>query len=151
MLKFRSWILLAISAIVLGAGLGVTTAATAEDDGVDRHDMVNDIPLPTDAASIEHGKERFQARCAYCHRPDGRGGSSGVKLAGQHYKHGGKASQMYATIAGGRPYTKMGSFASTLSRDEILDIIAYIRTLQEDWIQEKLKAAKQGGGSDEQH
>lgn len=153
MLKFRSWILSAIAAVAFGAGISTMAPAFADEgaesaDGIDRHGMVNDMELPTDPASLEHGKERFQARCSYCHRPDGRGGSSGVKLAGQKYKHGSHASQIYATIAGGRPYTKMGSFASTLSQEDILAIIAYIRTLQEDYIQDQLKEAKAGGSAE---
>jgi mono/diheme cytochrome c family protein len=107
--------------------------ARAEGDD-DRHGMVNDMDLPTEAERIQNGKDRYQARCSYCHRPDGRGGSSGVSLASQKYKWGSKASDIYSSISAGRPGTKMGAFGNPetgLTTDEIFNIIAYIRTLQE--------------------
>lgn len=128
MLQLRNWIGAALAALCMGAMLGLATPAAAEQD---RHGMENDLPIPTEPAALENGKDRFQARCSYCHRPDGRGGSSGVCLACQKYKHGSRSSQIYATIAGGKPYTKMGSFASSLSQEEMMNIIAYIRYLQE--------------------
>lgn len=110
-----------------------TSQARAEGDD-DRHGMVNDMDLPTAADQLQNGKDRYQARCSYCHRPDGRGGSSGVCLACQKYKWGSKASDIYSTITAGRKGTKMGAFGNPetgLTSDEIFNIIAYIRTLQE--------------------
>ena len=107
--------------------------ARAEGDD-DRHGMVNDMDLPTEPDRLQNGKDRYQARCSYCHRPDGRGGSSGVSLASQKYKWGSKASDIYSSISAGRPGTKMGAFGNPetgLTTDEIFNIIAYIRTLQE--------------------
>lgn len=139
--KGMKWILAVVCALMFGMG-GTTVTGAAEDD-VDRHGMENDMPLPTDAAALENGKERYGARCSYCHTPLGRGGSSSVCLACQKYKWGSKSSSIYATIAAGRPGTKMGAFATSLSQEEILNIIAYIRTLQEKKIQDDLAAAKQ--------
>ena len=125
-----------ISAIMLGLALLALTnvpQARAEGDD-DRHGMVNDMDLPTEPERIQNGKDRYQARCSYCHRPDGRGGSSGVSLASQKYKWGSKASDIYSSISAGRPGTKMGAFGNPetgLTTDEIFNIIAYIRTLQE--------------------
>ena len=99
MMKFRNWICAVAAVLSLGLGTGSVSAA----DEVDRHGMENDMPIPTDdAKALENGKDRFQARCSYCHRPDGRGGSSGVCLACQKYKHGSRSSQIYATIAAGQ-------------------------------------------------
>jgi mono/diheme cytochrome c family protein len=139
MRKHKNWLGLAM-AVVTAIVLGFVTPAMA--DGVDRHGMENDMPLPTEAAAIENGKDRYQARCSYCHRPDGRGGSSSVCLACQKYKHGSRSSQIYATIAAGKPYTKMGAFASSLSSEEIMNIVAYIRELQEWKIRDDAAAAK---------
>jgi mono/diheme cytochrome c family protein len=141
MSKGIKWILTIVFALVFG--VGGATVTVAADDEVDRHGMENDMPLPTDAAAIENGKERYGARCSYCHTPLGRGGSSSVCLACQKYKWGSKSSAIYATIAAGRPGTKMGAFATSLSQEEIMNIIAYIRTLQEKKIQDDLAAAKQ--------
>ena len=113
--------------------LSAIPEARAEGDD-DRHGMVNDLDLPSGAEQLQNGKDRYQARCSYCHRPDGRGGSSGVSLASQKYKWGSKASDIYSSISAGRRGTKMGAFGNPetgLSTDEIFNIIAYIRTLQE--------------------
>jgi mono/diheme cytochrome c family protein len=135
--KLGKWIVGAAFVALAGFGPG---AALAEEQ--DRHGMENDIDLPTDEQSIAIGKDRYQARCSYCHRPDGRGGSSSVCLACQKYKWGSKASSIYATIAAGRPYTKMGAFASSLTSEEIFSVIAYIRTLQEWKLKDDAAASK---------
>ena len=119
--------------------------ARAEGDD-DRHGMINDLDLPTGAEALQNGKDRYQARCSYCHRPDGRGGSSGVSLASQKYKWGSKASDIYSSISAGRRGTKMGAFGNPetgLTTDEIFNIIAYIRTLQEWKIADDKAAPKQ--------
>jgi mono/diheme cytochrome c family protein len=139
MRKHKNWLGL-VMAVVAAIFLGFVAPAMADE--ADRHGMENDMPLPTEAAALENGKDRFQARCSYCHRPDGRGGSSGVCLACQKYKHGSRSSQIYATIAAGKPYTKMGAFASSLSSEEIMNIVAYIRELQEWKIRDDAAAAK---------
>lgn len=144
MFSWKSWMAAAVAALALGLGVAGVPSAMAEEsaDGVDRHGMVNDMPIPSDAAALENGKDRYQARCSYCHRPDGRGGSSSVCLACQKYKWGSKSSDIYATIAAGRPNTKMGAFATSLSQEEIMNIIGYIRYLQEWKIKDDLAAAK---------
>jgi|LNFM01.1.fsa_nt_gb mono/diheme cytochrome c family protein len=141
MSTLRAWIAATVAAVALGLGAGWSPAVNAADDGVDRHGMENDMPVPSDEASLENGKDRYQARCSYCHRPDGRGGSSSVCLACQKYKWGSKSSSIYATIAAGRPLTKMGAFATSLSQEEIMNIIGYIRYLQEWKIKDDLAAA----------
>jgi len=142
MYQLKSWMAIALVVIAFAGGAGSTAMAADDAGGVDRHGMENDMPIPVDdPQALENGKERFQARCSYCHRPDGRGGSSSVCLACQKYKHGSKSSSIYATIAAGRPYTKMGAFATSLTQDEIINIIAYIRYLQEWKIKDDLAAA----------
>jgi mono/diheme cytochrome c family protein len=135
----RKWFVVGVAMLALGAG-GMGSLMAADDGEIDRHGMENDLPLPTDAEALENGKDRFLARCSYCHRPDGRGGSSSVCLACQKYKHGSKSSAIYATIAAGRPYTKMGAFGTTLSSEEIFNIVAYIRYLQEWKIKDDIAA-----------
>ena len=120
------------------ATLGYAPLARADDDDP-RHGMVNDMDLPAEPERIQNGKDRYEARCSYCHRPDGGGGSSGVKLSGQKYKWGSKASDIYSTITAGRRGTKMGAFGNPetgLTSDEIFNVIAYIRTLQERKLKE---------------
>lgn len=129
------------------AVLALASAPQARAEGDDdRHGMINDLDLPTGAEALQNGKDRYQARCSYCHRPDGRGGSSGVSLASQKYKWGSKASDIYSSISAGRRGTKMGAFGNPetgLTTDEIFNIIAYIRTLQEWKIADDKAAPKQ--------
>ncbi len=140
MKSIRNWVAVIVAAFAMSALPAM--AADAAADGADRHGMENDMPIPEGEEVLAQGKDRYSARCSYCHTPLGRGGSSGVCLACQKYRWGSRSSQIYATIAAGRPQTKMGAFATSLSQEEILNIIAYIRSLQELKIQEDLKAAK---------
>ena len=142
-----SWQQLVTGLLLCLALLALASAPQARAEGDDdRHGMINDLDLPTGAEQLQNGKDRYQARCSYCHRPDGRGGSSGVSLASQKYKWGSKASDIYSSISAGRRGTKMGAFGNPetgLSTDEIFNIIAYIRTLQEWKIADDKAAPKQ--------
>lgn len=134
--RFGHLIAVALFGLVLSVGLGSKFALADEPD---RHGMVNDMELPTEPDRIQAGGERYKERCAYCHLASGRGGSSGVCLACQKYRWGSKASDIFTTIASGRRNTKMGAFGNPetgLKPDEIFNIIAYIRTLQEKKLQD---------------
>lgn len=119
-------------AAVFGAALAL--AVTIEMPGlhssVARADdrLADDIPLPLDdPKAIENGKARYGDRCAFCHGGAGRGGK-GPSLTNGKFKRGGKSSNLYMNIAVGVPGTQMGAFGTTLSQEEILNIIAYLRT-----------------------
>ena len=87
----------------------------------------DELKLPMqDAAAVEAGKERFSERCAFCHGGAGRG-AKGPCLTCNRFRHGGSDESLYATIAAGIPLTQMGAFGTTLSREEILNIIAFLR------------------------
>jgi mono/diheme cytochrome c family protein len=102
---------------------GVPVSVAQADDR-----LADDIPLPLDdPEAIENGKARYGDRCAFCHGSAGRGGK-GPSLTNGKFKRGGKASNLYANIAVGVPGTQMGAFGTTLSQEEILNIIAYLRT-----------------------
>jgi mono/diheme cytochrome c family protein len=134
MVNFTSRFARLVATALYAVTLCLAGAVTASYADQDRHGMVNDMELPTDADKISAGGERFKERCAYCHLASGRGGSSGVCLACQKYRWGSKASDIYTTIAAGRRNTKMGAFGNPetgLQPEEILNIIAYIRRLQE--------------------
>jgi mono/diheme cytochrome c family protein len=89
--------------------------------------LANNLPVPVDdPKAVEAGREHFGERCAFCHGGQGRGGKGPCLTCGR-FKRGGKSSQIYATIVNGVEGTQMGAFGSTLSREEILDIIAFIR------------------------
>jgi mono/diheme cytochrome c family protein len=93
----------------------------------DERRLANNLPVPVgDPVAVAAGKERFAERCAFCHGGQGRGGKGPCLTCGR-FKYGGRASQLYANIAGGVQGTQMGAFESSLTRDEILNIIAYLR------------------------
>jgi mono/diheme cytochrome c family protein len=83
-------------------------------------------PHEGDPAAIAKGSELFSARCVFCHGGHGRG-AKGPALTAGHFKRGGSNLVLFSTIAGGRPGTQMGAFGTTLSADDIWDIIAYLR------------------------
>jgi mono/diheme cytochrome c family protein len=91
--------------------------------------LANDIALPMDdPAAVAAGAERFAALCSVCHGAKGRGGGKGAPcLTCGRFRHGGKASQLYAHISGGIKGTVMGAFGTTLQEGEILNIIAFVR------------------------
>ena len=94
--------------------------------------LANNLPVPIDdPAAVQAGLERFGERCAFCHGSQGRG-AKGPCLTCGRFKYGGKASQLYAAISGGVPGTQMGAFESSLTREEILNIIAFIRVHTEE-------------------
>jgi mono/diheme cytochrome c family protein len=104
-----------------------TTVPAAVAQEPDR--LANDIALPMDdPAAVAAGGERFGALCSICHGAKGRGGGKGAPcLTCGRFRHGGKASQLYAHISGGISGTSMGAFGTTLEKEEILNIIAFIR------------------------
>lgn len=83
-------------------------------------------PHEGDPAAIAKGSELFGERCVFCHGGHGRG-AKGPPLTAGHYKHGGSDNILFGTIVSGRPGTQMGAFGTTLSADDIWDIIAYLR------------------------
>ena len=109
---------------LLGAAI---PSGTAWADDEDQERLSNDMPVPVDDASaIARGKERFGERCGFCHGGGGKGGKGPCLICG-HFKRGGKSSNIYTNIAAGVPGTAMGAFGTTLSQEEILSIIAFLR------------------------
>ena len=115
-------------ALALGLGLGAL-AQTGVAAAAEENRLTDDIELPMDdPAAVEAGRERFGSLCTLCHGAKGRGGGKGAPcLTCGRFRHGGKASEIYAHIYGGIPGTLMGAFGSTLSEQEILNIIAFLR------------------------
>ena len=119
----KALLLLALCGL-LGAALPSGTAWAADDD---EERLANDMPIPVDdAAAIARGKERFGERCGFCHGGGGKGGKGPCLICG-HFKRGGKSSNIYVNIAAGVPGTAMGAFGTTLSQEEILSVIAFLR------------------------
>ncbi|MCY4097411.1 MAG: c-type cytochrome [Rhodospirillales bacterium] len=106
------------------------TGNAAEDLGYGGDDDIEN-PLEGDAAAIEHGKERYGARCGFCHGSRGIGAKGPCLSCNKFKAGGGRNLDIYSVIAAGltingRP-TQMGGFSRTLSDDDIWSIIAYLR------------------------
>ena len=90
----------------------------------------NDMPVPYDnPEAVEQGRSRFAERCTFCHGGGGRGAKGPCMICGK-FKRGGLNSQIYTNIAAGVLGTQMGAFGTTLQQEEILNIVAYMRSQQ---------------------
>lgn len=122
----RSSALAVCLASAIGLGSVVSSLRAAEEGA----EAVNDIVLPTDAAAIEVGKTRFGEKCGgFCHGSGGKGGRAPCLICGK-FKRGGKDSQIAANIANGVEGTAMGAFGGVLSKEEVLAVVAYLRSEQ---------------------
>lgn len=103
--------------VSLGAGCAALTAAPPGD------------------TPVERGKVVFQQRCVPCHGAQGKGdGYPFLKPPPADLTSFAVRNKMDAdlliTIRHGHPDTAMGSWRFALTEKEILDVLAYVRTLQ---------------------
>jgi mono/diheme cytochrome c family protein len=113
-----------IAALALTAALAATLGTSPVVVAQQPRDMENPVAGQPDA--IAKGESRFSERCTFCHGTRGKG-AKGPCLTCGHFKWGGRNADLYQTIAAGRPGTQMGSFASSLTGEEIWQIIAFLR------------------------
>src|SRR5574337_1221826 len=100
-------------------------------------------PLPpgfsAEQLSLEVGRRIYEKGCAVCHGPDGRGDTAVTKVLYPRPRSLADPVEMarlddgrlYATIKLGRPGTAMGGWGELLSPIEIIDVMRYIRSLQQ--------------------
>lgn len=114
--------------LVAGVILGYTSMSTMASPG----DLAGPPP-PATEASIASGEELYQSRCADCHGPYGLG--NGPAAAGLpvppavlifHVPEHDDA-ELYAFIHNGFPNLGMPAFGEQLSREEIWQIVHYLR------------------------
>jgi cytochrome c oxidase cbb3-type subunit III len=74
------------------------------------------------------GGDIFQAKCASCHGAQGQGGI-GPNLTDHHWIHGGKLTEILATISKGIPEKGMPPWGAMLTSDEIQATTVFVRTL----------------------
>jgi len=87
---------------------------------------LDEKPLKGDA---QKGAELFDAQCAKCHGSRGVGGPQ-LQIAGAELLGSASDGFLRAAIQHGRPGTPMPAFGSTLSPQQIEDVIAALRTFQ---------------------
>jgi putative heme-binding domain-containing protein len=86
-------------------------------------------PAATDPKSVTNGAVLFRQECVFCHGVGARGGMRGPDLTTGAWAHGGSDEDLTATITDGVPGTAMP--ANNLEPEEIRQIVAYLRTLQQ--------------------
>ena len=96
--------------------------------------MKRTVPAPSfasDFTSMPHGLARgrmlFNARCKTCHGVEGTGARpTNVKLA--EVAPSLEDAELMEFIASGQPNLKMPPFGRTLAREDLADLVAYIRS-----------------------
>src|SRR5437867_232802 len=86
-------------------------------------------PFAGDPKAITQGAVLFRQECVFCHGVAARGGMRGPDLTTGSWSHGGSDADLAATISGGVTGTAMPP--NKLTDDEVRQIIAYLRTLQQ--------------------
>jgi cytochrome c oxidase cbb3-type subunit III len=86
-------------------------------------------PLTGDPKAITQGAVLFRQECVFCHGVSARGGMRGPDLTTGSWSHGGSDAELAATIGAGVPGTAMPP--NKLTEEELWQIIAYLRTLQQ--------------------
>ena len=119
------WAVLAAVALTLGLGSAIQPA-TAQHKSNE-----NDMEVPTnDLDIVQQGKAKYAQRCSFCHGGDGHGGKGPCLSCGVFKYTGNTNSEIYATIAIGVPRSlggTMGAFGTTMSQEEILSVITFLR------------------------
>lgn len=120
--------LLAAGLLALGLVLGSVTV-------VDAYQRSLPNPIPADAASLERGRQVYEANCVACHGEQGRGdGPAGLALRPRpadfrvHMAAGHTDQELFNWVSNGVEGTAMPAFRDTLSERERWDVINYIRT-----------------------
>ena len=122
---------------MLGSGPTLTAEFTAEQAAYStKAPPASDVPrapeLVKAAASpdvISSGKALFSQRCAPCHGPAG-GGVIGPNLTDGKWIHGGSIDSIYHVISEGVLEKGMIAWKTQLSRDEMIQLTAFLRSIQ---------------------
>jgi mono/diheme cytochrome c family protein len=121
--------------LVIGLGVAVQPASAQHKA------KEGDMEVPTnDMAVVEKGRGMYAQRCAFCHGGDGHGGKGPCLSCGKFSYSGNSNSEIFGTIAAGIPQNRggsMGAFGSTMSAEEILSVITFLRWEEVRRIREK--------------
>jgi cytochrome c-L len=99
-------------------------------DGVQKFYDTGEDPYKGDAQALAEGKELYDTFCQACHLPDGSG-RIGPSLIGDthHYPRFTTDKGIFEIVYGGGAGA-MQPFGKRLTQDQILHIIAYVRSLK---------------------
>ena len=130
--KLRGMFVNACGLAALAAVLGVGAALVVPERAAAQHKAnANDMEVPTnDAKIVEAGRAKYAQRCSFCHGGDGHGGKGPCLACGSFKYTGNTNAEIYATIAAGVPKNlggTMGAFGTTMTMEEILSVITFLR------------------------
>ena len=119
----------ATMALVLGVSGGLFLAQPA---AAQHKANASDMELPTnDMAVVDAGRDKYAQRCSFCHGGGGKGGKGPCLTCGKFKYTGNTNAEIYATIAGGISNRAMGgtmgAFGTTMSYEEILSVVTFMR------------------------
>jgi mono/diheme cytochrome c family protein len=109
--------------------------ATAPVEATSAQNQSDPKPPTTVEGDARAGKVLFEKHCVTCHGPRGRG--DGLEIAGATVADLSSPTtqrklnvDLLATIHEGRPGRVMPSWKYRLSKEQSIDVLAYIRTLR---------------------
>ncbi len=85
--------------------------------------------LLADEAALADGAKTFETTCFACHGKLGEG-KIGPNLTDDYWIHGGKPGQVANTISKGVTAKGMPAWRSSMKREQILNVTAYVVSLQ---------------------
>lgn len=99
-------------------------------DAVQKFYATGEDPYKGDAQAVAEGKELYDTYCQACHMPDGSG-RIGPSLIGDthHYPRFTTDKGMFEIVYGGATGA-MQPFGKRLTQDQILRVMAYVRSLK---------------------
>jgi len=114
------------------------TASRVVGQGLRACALVLLLAVPAPAVDLEKGKNLYLSRCMFCHGETGRGDGPAAQalkppptsFSTVEYWKTATAEGMKGIIASGIPGSAMLSFKSTLSLEQIDDVVAYIQSFK---------------------
>ena len=117
-----------LCAIAIALGLGCCDADIA--DTAPSTEQAEGTERETERADEPDGEELFEAHCVSCHGVEAEGTDICVSLITPHInmQSDGKLFVMIKSGTGGQ----MPSFGDVMSDDEIIEVIGYLRSIQDE-------------------
>ncbi len=100
--------------------------AAAATEGPDAEKLQKAADNPDRVAA---GEQVFADNCVSCHGEQG-GGTVGPNLADTYWVHGGTLPDIYEVVRDGVSDAGMPAWGPQLSDEELIDVVAYVRSLQ---------------------
>ena len=117
--RFSKVMRMGAAAVALGVAPGAMAASADEIEA-----------LSKDSAKMADAQKKFQTTCASCHGPQGAG-MVGPNLTDKFWLKGGKAENIYESIAKGAPAKGMPPMEPQLGgADGVKTMAAYVLTLK---------------------